>query len=170
MNYRQKDALSYIWKWENPTFLPRRPFWRLGSSHWRRDWPSILRLRVCPLYENFYQNYQDQYGVAVAPRRIFLTSGGSGALLLATALTLNQGEGLLMSDPGYPCNRHFLKSFGAEAQLVPVSADVGFQLDLSLVQKHWKENTRGVLLASPANPTGAIIQPDVLPVLPSIRR
>ncbi|MBL4682138.1 MAG: aminotransferase class I/II-fold pyridoxal phosphate-dependent enzyme [Pseudomonadales bacterium] len=114
------------------------------------------------LRELLSKHYQRQYGVVVDPARIFVTCGGSGALLLATALTLNHGEGLLMSDPGYPCNRHFLKSFGAEGQLVPVSAEVGFQLNLDLVKQYWKSNTRGVLLASPANPTGAIIQPDVL--------
>jgi len=114
------------------------------------------------LRELLSKHYQRQYGVGVDPARIFVTCGGSGALLLATALTLNHGEGLLMSDPGYPCNRHFLKSFGAEGQLVPVSAEVGFQLNLNLVKQHWKSNTRGVLLASPANPTGAIIQADVL--------
>ncbi|MFT5210370.1 MAG: aspartate/methionine/tyrosine aminotransferase [Flavobacterium sp.] len=109
------------------------------------------------LRKKITQHYKKVYGLDVSYERIFITSGGSGALLLATALTLNHGEGLLMSDPGYPCNRHFLKSFGAQGQLVPVSADSGFQLNAELVRKHWQETTRGVLLASPSNPTGAII-------------
>lgn len=109
------------------------------------------------LRKKIAQHYKKVYALDVSPERIFITSGGSGALLLTTALTLNHGEGLLMSDPGYPCNRHFLKSFGAEGQLVPVTAESGFQLNAELVSKHWQETTRGVLLASPSNPTGAII-------------
>ena len=109
------------------------------------------------LRKKIAQHYKKVYALDVSPERIFITSGGSGALLLTTALTLNHGEGLLMSDPGYPCTRHFLKSFGAEGQLVPVTAESGFQLNAELVSKHWQETTRGVLLASPSNPTGAII-------------
>ncbi|MBV1879920.1 MAG: aminotransferase class I/II-fold pyridoxal phosphate-dependent enzyme [Pseudomonadales bacterium] len=106
--------------------------------------------------------YLSDYGVEVAPERIFITAGGSGALLLAAALTINSGEGLLMSDPGYPCNRHFLSSFGAEAQLVPVSSTDGYQLTADLIRQNWCQTTRGVMLASPANPTGAILLPDAL--------
>ena len=69
------------------------------------------------LREKLATYYQTQYGLDVPTSRIFITSGGSGALLLATALTLNAGEGLLMTDPGYPCNRHFMKSFGAAKSL-----------------------------------------------------
>ena len=62
-----------------------------------------------------------------------------------------------MSDPGYPCNRHFLTTLGAHAQLVPVTADSGYQLNRSLVANSWQSNSRGVLLASPSNPTGSVI-------------
>jgi len=62
-----------------------------------------------------------------------------------------------MTDPGYPCNRHFLHAFEAEPQLVPVTADDHFQLTPALIERHWKDNTRGALIASPANPTGAVI-------------
>ncbi len=111
------------------------------------------------LREKLATYYQTQYGLDVPTSRIFITSGGSGALLLATALTLNAGEGLLMTDPGYPCNRHFMKSFGADGHLVPVSAGDGYQLSPELVERYWQETTRGVLLASPANPTGAVMNP-----------
>jgi aspartate/methionine/tyrosine aminotransferase len=108
--------------------------------------------------------------VEIAPDRVFVTAGGSGALLLATALTLNPGEGLLMTDPGYPCNANFMKSFDGEGQLVPVGPEQGYQLSASLVKQHWRDNTRGVLLASPANPTGAIIDRQALGDIASIVR
>ncbi len=101
--------------------------------------------------------YGDHIGVDVEPDRIFVTAGGSGALLLAVALLIDRDEGLLMTDPGYPCNRHFLTSFHGEGQLVPVTPDDGYQLSADLVKRHWRENTRGVLVASPANPTGATL-------------
>jgi aspartate/methionine/tyrosine aminotransferase len=101
--------------------------------------------------------YHAQYNADVPAERIFITAGGSGALLMAIALTMNVGEGLLMSDPGYPCNRHFLTTLGAHAQLVPVTADSGYQLNRSLVANSWQSNSRGVLLASPSNPTGSVI-------------
>lgn len=103
------------------------------------------------------QQYLEWYGVEVDPNRIFVTAGGSGALLLVTSMLLNVGDGLLMSDPGYPCNRHFLHAFQAEPQLVPVTADDHFQLTPTLLEQHWRENTRGALIASPANPTGSVI-------------
>jgi aspartate/methionine/tyrosine aminotransferase len=111
------------------------------------------------LREAISRHYEIEYGVQVDPGRIFITAGGSGALLLASALLLNPGEGLLMSDPGYPCNRHFLKAFCGEGQLVPVTAADDYQLTAQLVSDHWLPSSRGVLLASPANPTGAIIDP-----------
>ena len=87
----------------------------------------------------------------------FVTAGGSGALVLAMALIVNPGDGMLMTDPGYPCNRHFVRSFNGEAQLIPVSAADNFQLSDELVRNNWQDNTRSVLLASPANPTGSVL-------------
>lgn len=102
-------------------------------------------------------HYASHYDVTVAPERIFITAGASGALTLTISLLLNHGEGLLMTDPGYPCNRHFLKAFHGEGQLVPVTAATNYQLTGDLVSHNWQANTRGVLLASPANPTGAVL-------------
>ena len=113
---------------------------------------GLLELREC-----ISQQYMDWYGISIDPSRIFVTTGGSAALLLVTSMLLNVDEGFLMTDPGYPCNRHFLHAFEAEPQLVPVTADDHFQLTPALIERHWKDNTRGALIASPANPTGAVI-------------
>lgn len=123
-----------------------------------------------PLRMAIAQHYRDRYEIDVDHRRIFVTAGGSGALLLATALTLNPGEAMMMTDPGYPCNRHFMTSFSGEAQLIPVGPADHYQLSPQLVEQHWHENTAGVLLASPANPTGALIEPDALADIAAIVR
>jgi aspartate/methionine/tyrosine aminotransferase len=64
---------------------------------------------------------------------------------------------VLMPDPSYPCNRHFVAATGATARLLPASAEARFQLDAAGVQANWSAHTRGVLLASPSNPTGTSI-------------
>lgn len=109
------------------------------------------------LKEALAQWYADEYGVDVSPRRILITPGASGALLLAAALLMNPGDGLLMTDPGYPCNRHFLRLVEGRGQLVPVGAEHRYQLVPELAEAHWQDNTRGVMVASPANPTGEIL-------------
>lgn len=101
--------------------------------------------------------YQREYGVDIDPRRIMITPGASGALLLIAALLINPGEGMLMTDPGYPCNRHFLRLVEGEGQLVPVGPEDRFQLNAGNARKHWRDNTVGAIVASPANPSGEIL-------------
>jgi aspartate/methionine/tyrosine aminotransferase len=109
------------------------------------------------LREAIAQFYQSHYGVTVPARRIFVTPGASGAFLIAFAITLNSGQTLMMADPCYPCNENFLQLLGAKAQYVPVDAGSRFHLDHNLVNTHWQTATAGVLIASPANPTGTVI-------------
>lgn len=104
--------------------------------------------------------YELSLGVSVSPDRIFVTAGASGGLLLLCALLMNPGENLLMTDPGYPCNRHFLASFNAEGLLVPVTAEQNYQLTPELIDAYWNAQSRGVLVASPANPTGSVLGRD----------
>lgn len=111
---------------------------------------SELRVKV----SNFYKK---QYGIDVPAKRILITPGASGALLLVSALLMNPGDGLLMTDPGYPCNRHFLRLVEGEGQLVPVTATERYQLTAQKAKEHWQANTKGALVASPANPTGEIL-------------
>lgn len=102
--------------------------------------------------------YQSRYGVAVSANRIAITPGASGALLLLMAARLEAGDELLMADPGYPCNRHFARVFEAHGRLIPTTADSGFQLTTEHIKQHWNQDaSKAVLMASPANPTGAMI-------------
>jgi len=102
--------------------------------------------------------YQSRYGVEISAKRIAITPGASGALLLLMAARLEAGDELLMADPGYPCNRHFARVFEARGRLIPTRAETGFQLTSKQIKQHWKTGTsKAVLIASPANPTGAMI-------------
>jgi aspartate/methionine/tyrosine aminotransferase len=76
---------------------------------------------------------------------------------LIAALLMNPGDGMLMTDPGYPCNRHFMRLVEGRGQLVPVDADSNYQLSAELVARHWQGNTVGAMVASPANPTGTAL-------------
>ncbi len=101
--------------------------------------------------------YRSQYRIDVDPERIMVTPGASGALLLIAALLLNPGRGLLMTDPGYPCNRHFLRLVEGHGQLVPVGPKDRYQLSASAAEAAWQDSTAGILVASPANPSGEIL-------------
>ncbi len=117
---------------------------------------------IPPLREALSRHYADTYGLDVPPSRIMVTPGASGALLLIAALLINPGDGMLMTDPGYPCNRHFMRLVEGRGQLVPVGASSNYQLTGALVEQHWRDNTVGAMVASPANPTGTALNRDEL--------
>ena len=106
--------------------------------------------------------YRDEYGAQVAPERIIVTPGASGALLLALGVMINPGEQVLMADPGYPCNRHFARLLEGRAVGIPVSADSDYQLTPTLLEQNWTADTVATLLASPSNPTGTVVSADHL--------
>jgi len=114
------------------------------------------------LREKIAQHYQQEYAVNVSTQRIVITPGASGALLLALGALLEQGESLMLADPGYPCNRNFAWFLNAEVQAVPVDASTEYQLSAELIKQHWQAETKAVLLASPSNPTGTIIEAEEL--------
>jgi aspartate/methionine/tyrosine aminotransferase len=106
--------------------------------------------------------YAQRFGVAVPARRIVVTAGASAALQLACLALIEAGDEILMPDPSYPCNRHFVSAAEGDAVLIPTTAAERYQLSAAKVQEHWGARTRGVLLASPSNPTGTSIHPDEL--------
>ncbi|HJU70439.1 MAG TPA: pyridoxal phosphate-dependent aminotransferase [Paucimonas sp.] len=107
-------------------------------------------------------HYQTVYGLDIAPARIIVTAGASAALLLACAALVEKGAEVLMPDPSYPCNRHFVAAFDGQAKMIASGPEQRFQLSDAMVCEHWTAATRGVLLASPSNPTGTSIAPDEL--------
>ena len=103
--------------------------------------------------------YQSRFGVDVPARRIVVTAGASAALHLACLALIERGDEILMPDPSYPCNRHFVSAAEGRAVLVPTTAAERYQLSSDKVQAAWTDKTRSVLLASPSNPTGTSIAP-----------
>ncbi|MCD2514518.1 pyridoxal phosphate-dependent aminotransferase [Comamonas endophytica] len=114
------------------------------------------------LRERISQWYAQRFGVEVPARRIVVTAGASAALQLACLALVNAGDEILMPDPSYPCNRHFVRAADGVPVLVPATAAERFQLSADKVAAAWSDKTRGVLLASPSNPTGTSIAPDEL--------
>lgn len=103
--------------------------------------------------------YATRYQVPVAPERIIVTAGGSGALLLALGVLLSPGDEVLIADPSYPCNRHFVRTLEGQAKLISTSPESAYQLTAAMVEAHWSDKTVGAMLASPSNPTGTMIAP-----------
>ena len=105
------------------------------------------------------RHYDEHFGVAIAPERIVVTAGSSAALLLTLALLVDRDEQILMSDPGYPCNRHFIRTLEGEAVGLPVGPESNYQLDSAVIAGAWTPRTRGALIATPSNPTGTTVEP-----------
>lgn len=104
--------------------------------------------------------YRDRFAVALDPARVIVTPGASGALQLALALLVNPGDGVLLTDPGYPCNRHFVELVNGQPQMLTLPCDAsvtGATLNAERVAAGWQPNTVAALFASPDNPTGSVL-------------
>lgn len=106
--------------------------------------------------------YRQKYNVTVDKARIFITPGASGAFLLALAASINPGDELIIADPSYPCNSNFMQLFDGSAKAIPVSAATNYQLTDDLIKTHWQAQSKGVLIASPSNPTGTLMEAAML--------
>lgn len=146
-----------------PDFATAAPIIEAGRASLARGETHYTGAAGIPeLRQALSEFYASQYGLDIAPSRIMITPGASGALLLISALLMNPGDGMLMADPGYPCNRHFLRLVEGQGQLVPTGAETRYQLNGQLVNECWQDNTVGVMAASPANPTGTVLSRDEL--------
>ena len=111
------------------------------------------------LREKISSWYATRFKVDVDASRIVITAGASAALQLACLALIETGDEILMPDPSYPCNRHFVSAAEGQSVLIPTTAEERFQLTRAKVEAAWNPHTRGVLLASPSNPTGTSIDP-----------
>jgi aspartate/methionine/tyrosine aminotransferase len=117
---------------------------------------------LAALRERIAGFYRDRYAVSVQPERIVVTPGASAALQLVMAALVNPGDRVLMADPGYPCNRNFVYLVNGEPVGIPVTADTGYQPSPEQVEAHWSQDTAALLVASPSNPTGTLLDADTL--------
>ena len=124
----------------------------------RTQYTSALGLPA--LRERVSDWYRSHFGLNIPAQRIVITAGASAALQLACLALIEPGDEMLMPDPSYPCNRHFVSAADGRAVLLPTRAEQRFQLSADQVREHWGAQTRGVLLASPSNPTGTSIAPE----------
>ncbi|MDS1140665.1 pyridoxal phosphate-dependent aminotransferase [Pusillimonas sp. SM2304] len=126
---------------------------------------------ISPLRAAIADYYAQQFGATLDPARVIVTSGASGALLLASMALINPGDEILMPDPSYPANQNFITSAGGVPRLIPCSAEHRFQLSADTVREHWGPATRGVLIASPSNPTGiTIAREDLRALIAEVRQ
>ena len=112
------------------------------------------------LRERIASHYRTRYGVDVSAERIIVTSGSSAALLLALGVLVDPDSQVLLADPGYPANRHFVRMFNGEPVNVPVGPDSVYQMTPELMERYWSERTVATLVATPSNPTGTVIPPE----------
>lgn len=141
-----------------PDFTTAAPIVQAGQAALAAGHTRYTAARGLPaLREAIAGFYQQRYQLQIDPERILVTPGGSGALLLASSLLVDPDKHWLLADPGYPCNRHFLRLVEGAAQLVPVGPQTAYQLTPALIEQHWNASSVGALVASPANPTGTVL-------------
>lgn len=154
-----------------PDFTTPEPIMRAGHAALRNGCTGYTPALGLPaLREAIAAYYQRRYGVDLDPARVVVTPGGSAALLLISALLVEAGQQVLMADPSYPCNRNFLRLVEASAQLIPTGPDSRYQLTPALLEAHWNSRSAAVLAASPANPTGTLLQREELLALAETTR
>ncbi|WP_186021292.1 pyridoxal phosphate-dependent aminotransferase [Burkholderia gladioli] len=146
-----------------PDFTAPEPVVEAAAAAMRRGVTQYTSaLGIAPLREAIAAHYARAYGLQIAPERVIVTAGASAALLLACLALVGRDDEVLMPDPSYPCNRHFVAAAEGRPVLVPSGPEARFQLSAKDVRERWGERTRGVLLASPSNPTGTSLAPDEL--------
>src|SRR2546423_1787780 len=109
------------------------------------------------LREAISRYYRTRYGIELSPERIVVTSGASAALMLTLAVLVDAGAQVLVTDPGYPANRHFVRLLNGSPVSVPVGPDSNYQMNPELLEQYWTAHTVAALAASPSNPTGTTI-------------
>ncbi len=141
-----------------PDFTAPPPVVRAAEACMRAGRTQYTQATGLPaLRERIAGWYGTRFGLDIDPGRIVVTAGASAALQLACLALFEAGDEVLIPDPSYPCNRHFVAAAGAHARLLPADAAVRFQLDAASLRDVWNPHTRGALLASPSNPTGTSI-------------
>src|SRR4051812_18350245 len=127
-------------------------------------------LGLMELREAISNFYRTRYRVEVPASRIIVTAGSSAGLLLAFGALLDAGDEVLLSDPSYPCNRHFVRAFGGVPRLCPVGTESRYQLTAPIARRHWNDRVRIAMVATPSNPTGTMVTPEEVQELAALAR
>ncbi|MEC9341396.1 MAG: pyridoxal phosphate-dependent aminotransferase [Pseudomonadota bacterium] len=154
-----------------PDFPTAGPIVEAGVRALREDATHYTLATGLPaLRESIANFYAHRYGCEVAPERIVITVGASGAFQLALWPVVQPGDEVLLVDPGYPCNANFVRLAGAQPVLVPTHAEEGWRVSAEALAAALTPRTRAIILASPANPTGVLVQPTELEAIAALAR
>ncbi|MGD8569664.1 MAG: pyridoxal phosphate-dependent aminotransferase [Gammaproteobacteria bacterium] len=144
-----------------PDFVTPEPVMRAAQQALRQGRTHYTpAVGLSALRERIAGYYNSQFNVPIKPEQVMVTPGASGALLLALGVLVNPGDKVVLSDPGYPCNRHFVRMYEGEPVNLPVDASTRYQLTVPVLAKANIDPVTAVMLASPSNPTGTLLQPD----------
>ena len=125
---------------------------------------------IAPLREAIAAHYATAHGVHIDPRRILVTPGASAGLMLALSLFVDAGQSVLMADPTYPCNRHFVSVLGGRPHTLPVGPQTRFQPTAAMLAAAWQADTAGAMVATPGNPTGTTLSLSELSAMAKVCR
>jgi aspartate/methionine/tyrosine aminotransferase len=154
-----------------PDFPTPRPICEAGIAALRKgELHYTPALGLTELREAIAANYRRLHGIEVPPSRVVVTTGSSGALLLALGVLVDPGDQVLLADPGYPCNRNFVRLVEGEPVGVPVGPDSNHQLTPELLSQHWNSRTAAAIVATPSNPTGTLVPPAQLKAMVELAR
>jgi aspartate/methionine/tyrosine aminotransferase len=113
-------------------------------------------------------HYDAEYGVTVDPERVVVTPGSSPGLLLAMAALVDPGDEVVLTDPHYACYPNFVRTVGGRVETVPLRPEDGFRPRVPAFADAVGPSTRALLLNSPANPTGAVLDGETLAALAAV--
>ncbi len=116
---------------------------------------------ILPLREAIAQKYHTDYGVSISPDQVIITSGSSAAMMLLFAMSLDQGDEVILTDPGYACYPNFLSLYGAVARHIPLREENQFRVSPEDIKNAITPRTKAIILCSPSNPTGQLVPDEV---------
>jgi len=141
-----------------PDFNTPQPIIDTGIAALRQgDIHYTSSLGLMELRQAIAEFYMTRYELSLPVSRVVVTPGASGALLLIMGSLIGRGDAVMLADPGYPCNKNFVRFVDGDIQAIAVNESTSYQLTAELIEQNWQQNTRAVIIASPANPTGTII-------------
>ncbi len=135
---------------------------RAGKTHYTHS-QGLYELR-----EAICEHYQTRYGVSLDPERVVVTAGTSPALLLAFASLLEPGDEVVLSNPHYACYPHFVRFLGGRPVFVEAEEQDGFQLRAERIEQAITSRTKAILVNSPSNPTGNLLDSERLEAIAQI--
>ncbi len=139
----------------------------IAEAHRVLDVDAMGYWESTPLKARIAQLYQERYGVTVSPDRLILTNGASPALVLALLSRFQPGDRIATARPGYVAYRNSLKALGMTPVEIACGPDEHFQMTARALEA-LDPAPAGVIIASPANPTGSIIPPEELAAIAEV--